>query len=73
VASPDLEGGQVAVLRLHAASAGHVTSAAYSRERGECITQMSYLWCFLAVARGLRISENSVTAKFAEFTFHELG
>jgi hypothetical protein len=27
---------------------------------------MSYLWCFLAVARGLRIAENSVMAKFAE-------
>jgi hypothetical protein len=30
VADPDLEGGQVAVLRLHAASAGHVTKASYS-------------------------------------------
>src|SRR5215210_1468610 len=31
VASPDLEGGQVAVLRLHAASVSHVTKVAYSR------------------------------------------
>ena len=30
VAGPSLEGGQVAVLRLHAASVGHVTEAAYS-------------------------------------------
>src|SRR5215203_6221446 len=29
-----LEGGQVAVLRLHAASASHVTKASYSRLRG---------------------------------------
>src|SRR5829696_135909 len=34
VASPSLEGGQVAVLRLHAASTGHVTKAAYSCVRG---------------------------------------
>jgi hypothetical protein len=32
-ASPGLEGGQVAVLRLHAASTGHVTKAAYSYVR----------------------------------------
>src|SRR5215207_5909080 len=30
VASPHLEGGQVAVLCLHASSAGHVTKAAYT-------------------------------------------
>src|SRR5215210_7162433 len=34
VATPDLEGGQVAVLRLHAASAGHATKVAYSCLRG---------------------------------------
>src|SRR5215211_3482748 len=34
VASPSLEGGQVAVLRLHAASTGHVTKPAYSCVRG---------------------------------------
>ena len=34
---------------------------------------MSYLWCFLAVARGLRISQNSVTTNFVEFTFFALG
>jgi hypothetical protein len=33
-ASPGLEGGQVAVLRLHAASASHVTYAAYACLRG---------------------------------------
>ena len=42
VAGPSLEGGQVAVLRLHAASTGHVTAAAYSCERGERITQLQY-------------------------------
>src|SRR5215208_4795936 len=34
VATPDLGGGQVAVLRLHVASAGHATKAAYSWLRG---------------------------------------
>src|SRR5918995_6297890 len=34
VASPNLGGGQVAVLRLRAASSRHVTSAAYSCLRG---------------------------------------
>src|SRR5215216_6188817 len=34
VSSPSLEGGQVAVLRLHAASTGHVTKPAYSCVRG---------------------------------------
>src|SRR5215208_530817 len=34
VATPDLEGGQVAVLRLPAASAGHATKVAYSCLRG---------------------------------------
>src|SRR5215216_1262788 len=33
-AAPSLVGRQVAVLRLHAASAGHVTSAAYSCVKG---------------------------------------
>jgi hypothetical protein len=39
VADPDLEGGQVAVLRLHTASAGHVTNAAYSCVRGVYVLQ----------------------------------
>ena len=34
VADPDLEGEQVAVLRLHAAPVGHVTKVAYSRMEG---------------------------------------
>src|SRR5215218_5690624 len=34
VASPHLEGGQVAVLRLHAASAGRATKAPYSYPGG---------------------------------------
>jgi hypothetical protein len=44
VASPSLEGGQVAVLRLHVASSYHVTSAAYSCERSGRITQLRYLF-----------------------------
>src|SRR5215218_2579430 len=46
----------------------HVTSAPYSCERGGRITQLQYLLHF-----PLRTSENSGKAKFAEFTFHELG
>jgi hypothetical protein len=34
VAGPGIEGGQVAVLRLHVASAGHATRVAYTCERG---------------------------------------
>src|SRR5215217_6828136 len=60
VARPGLEGGQVAILRLHAASTGHVTSAAYSCVRGGRITQLQY---FLQLS--LRTSENSVKAKFS--------
>src|SRR5215210_1458782 len=43
VATPDLEGGQVAVLRLHAASASHVTKVAYSR-LGEILGEMYVLY-----------------------------
>src|SRR5215210_9448914 len=39
VAGPSLEGGQVAVLRLHAASTGHVTKAAYSYVRAVYVLQ----------------------------------
>jgi hypothetical protein len=39
VAIPGLEGGQVAVLRLHAATTGHVTMAAYSCLRGVYVRQ----------------------------------
>src|SRR5919107_5191228 len=62
VAGPSLEGGQVAVLRLHAASTGHVTAAAYSWERGERITQLQYFYNFLGELRRtpcLRTSQNS--------------
>src|SRR5215208_642918 len=39
VASPSLGGGQVADLRLHAASAAHVTKAAYSWLRTKYVLQ----------------------------------
>src|SRR5215204_2387557 len=39
VASPDLGGGQVAVLRLHAAPVGHATNAAYSCLRAVYVLQ----------------------------------
>jgi hypothetical protein len=39
VAGPSLEGGQVAVLRLHAATTGHVTKAPYSFLRGVYVRQ----------------------------------
>src|SRR5215207_6261330 len=41
VASPDLGGGQVAVLRLHAVSAGRVTKAPYSWMRNKYVLQRS--------------------------------
>jgi hypothetical protein len=43
IASPGLEGGQVAVLHLHVGSSYHATSAAYSCERGGRITRLSYI------------------------------
>jgi hypothetical protein len=56
----------VAVLRLHAASAGHVTKAAYS-----CVSAMyvRYGTKHARVPRKRRTSQNSVKAKFAEFLF----
>ena len=39
VAGPDLEGGQVAVLRLHMATTGHITNAAYSCMRKGYVLQ----------------------------------
>ena len=41
VADPSLRGGQAAVLRPHIGFSYHVTSAAYSCERGGSIPQMS--------------------------------
>src|SRR5215208_5932313 len=64
VASPSLEGGQVAVLRLHAASTGHVTKPAYSCVRGmyvRCGTKV------VRVPRKRRTSENPQNANFVEF------
>src|SRR5215212_9686893 len=63
VASPSLEGGQVAVLRLHAASTGHVTKPAYSCVRG------MYVRCgtkHVRVPRKLRTSENSYSTHSGE-------
>ena len=53
----------MAVLRPDMGFSYHVTSAAYSCERGERITQLQYL-----LQLSLRTSENSVMAKFAEPT-----
>src|SRR5215217_1482720 len=63
VASPSLEGGQVAVLRLHTASTGHVTKPAYSCVRG------MYVRCGTKVVRAprkLRTSENSYSTHSGE-------
>jgi hypothetical protein len=69
VAGPGLEGGQVAVLRLHAAFVGHVTRAAYS-----CVGEMyvRHGTKHGRAPRKRRISENSVKANFAEILFHAL-
>src|SRR5215207_5939219 len=70
VASPSLEGGQVAVLRLHAASTGHVTKPAYSCVRGmyvRCGTKV------VRVPRKRRTSENAQNANFAFTEFYEGG
>jgi hypothetical protein len=53
---------------LHVGSSCHVTSAAYSWERGGRITQLQYL-----LQLYLRTSENHQKAKFAESLFHALG
>src|ERR687898_3361447 len=71
VASPHLEGVQVAVLRLHAASVGHVTKPAYSCVRGVYVRQGTK---HVRAPRKPRTSENPVMAKFnfREFLFHAL-
>jgi hypothetical protein len=66
VAGPSLEGGQVAVLRLHVASAGHVTKSAYACVRRVYVRQGTK---HVRAPRKRRISENSVKANFAEFFF----
>jgi hypothetical protein len=66
VASPGLEGRQVAVLTF-TWFLSHVTSAAYSCEGGWRITQLQYL-----LQLSLRTSENPQKAKFAEQPFHAL-
>ena len=47
VASPDLGGGQVAVLRLHEAPASHVTEAAYSLRAGVYVRYGTKLRLFI--------------------------
>src|SRR5215212_1128853 len=61
VASPSLEGGQVAVLRPHATVSWPRNDCTILAELGERITQLQYL-----LQLSLRTSENSVQAKFAE-------
>jgi hypothetical protein len=58
VAVPDLEGGQVAVLRLHARCVLYATIASYTRRRDWRIPQMSDIWNILwANFRELRTGE----------------
>ena len=60
VANPDLEGGQVAVLRLHVVSAHHVTPPSCSKSRSGASSK----WSIFATSPWLT-SENSVNAKFS--------
>src|SRR5215217_7386035 len=69
VASPGLEGGQVAVLRPRAASIGHVTKAAYSSSNGMYVRHGTK---HVRAPRKRRTSENSVKAKFAQYPYHVL-
>jgi hypothetical protein len=59
----------VAVLHLHAASAGHATKAAYSCVKGVYVRHGTKQ---VRIPRTSQTSENCVRAKFAEFTFHAL-
>jgi hypothetical protein len=63
--------GQVAVLRLHAATAGHVTKAAYACLKIVYVLQGTK---HVRAPKKRRTSENSVNRKFnfAEFPFHAL-
>jgi hypothetical protein len=68
VAGPGLEGGQVAVLCLHAAVTWLRNDCTILAELGERITQLQYL-----LQLSLRTTENAVIAKFAEYFFDALG
>jgi hypothetical protein len=59
----------VAVLRLHAASAGHVTKAAYSCLRG---VYVRYVTKCARTPRDGRTSENAQNANFAKTEFSEV-
>src|SRR5215217_2606620 len=74
VAIPGLEGGQVAVLRSHVASAGHVMNAAYSCLRRVYVRQGTkhvrpQVSAELRRTPCMRTSQNPQKAKFAEFFF----
>src|SRR5215217_3837179 len=74
VAIPGLEGGQVAVLRSHVASAGHVMNAAYSCLRRVYVRQGTkhvrpQVSAELPRTPCMRTSQNPQKAKFAEFFF----
>src|SRR5215218_648108 len=69
VAGPGLGGGQVAILRPHAASTGYATKAAYSCLRRVYVRQGTKL---VRAPTKRRTSENAQKAKFAEFLFHAL-
>ena len=68
VASPGLEGGQVAVLRLYAAVCWPRNAYIILLCEGWRITQMQYL-----LQLSSPTSENAVKAKFAEQPFYEVG
>jgi hypothetical protein len=78
VARPDLEGGQVAVLRLHAAVSWLRNYCTIPAVRGERITQLQYLYNFLCEVLGTpsmrsSTSEKAQKAKFAEFFLCDVG
>src|SRR5829696_1463595 len=70
VASPSLGGGQVAVLRPHAASAGHVTKPAYSCLRGVYVRHGTK---YVRAPRKRRTSENHHSQEFTFSILHSPG
>jgi hypothetical protein len=67
VATLGLGGGQVAVLRLHAAVCWLRNDCTILTELGERITQLQYL-----LHLSLRAAENTLQANFREFVFHDV-
>ena len=75
VANPSLEGGQVALLRLHAAVSSPRNDCTILAELGERITQLQYLLHFLCELPRIpkrRSSQNDLKANFAEINFYEV-